>query len=266
MEFLRQYFIPMLDVLLIATIIYQGYRLLARTRALQLIKGLIWLAVIFGLAFFLQLNTVLRIMNVLAPSLVIAIALVFQPELRQIVTRLGRKTFLPFGYSVEQDTPIEPVITAIRQIMENNRGALIVFARRVGLSNIIESGTELNASVSAPLIVSIFMYNTPLHDGALIILDNKVVAAGCVLPLSIRKDVVAAYGTRHRAGLGVAEESDAVVLIISEEKSELSIAFEGKLQPNVSIRDAQETLQKILLPKTEEVGDTKLSYKNNESG
>ena len=246
MDFINQYILPALDILLITTIIYHGYRLLESTRAIQLIKGVMWLVIIFGIAFFLRLATLLRIIDLFLPSVVIAIALVFQPELRQIVNRLGRKRILQFHFSKAKSTTIEPVITAVKQLLERQRGALIVFMRGIGLQNIIDSGTVLDAAVSSQLILTIFMHNTPLHDGAVIILDDKIVAAGCVLPLSIRDDAVINLGTRHRAGLGIAEESDAVALIVSEEHSSLSLAYDAQLYQGISIQELQSRLPQIL--------------------
>jgi len=253
MDIINQYILPALDVLLIATILYQGYRFLASTRAIQLIKGMLWLAIIFGLAFFLRLSTLLRIIDLFLPSVVIAIALIFQPELRHIVNRLGRRRILQLSSMKTKMNPIEPIITATRQLTELRRGALIVFMRGIGLQNVINSGTEIEATLSSQLILTIFMHNTPLHDGAIIISDNKIVAAGCVLPLSIRDDAVAQLGTRHRAGLGVAEESDAVALIVSEETGALSIACDGQLHQEIPIQEVQNRLYDALsLTRTEE--------------
>lgn len=249
MEVINQYILPALDILLIATIIYQGYRLLQSTRAIQLIKGMVWLIVIFGVAFFLRLNTLLRIINLFLPSVVIAIALIFQPELRQIVNRLGGRRILSFNTNKTRENPIEPVLTASKQLLELHRGGLIVFMRQIGLRNIIDSGVELHAVVSNQLLFTIFAHNTPLHDGAMIISDNKIIAAGCILPLSIRTDAVINLGTRHRAGLGVAEESDAVSLIISEESATLSLAYDGILEQDLSIKTVQDRLQTLLSDK-----------------
>lgn len=246
MEIVNQYILPALDVLLIATILYQGYRLLENTRAIQLIKGVLWLLIIFGIAFFLRLNTLLRIINLFLPSTVIAVALIFQPELRQMVNRLGRRRILYLNPARMHASPIEPVITAAKQLVELRRGALIVFMRGIGLQNIIDSGTEVHALVSSKLILTIFMHNTLLHDGAMIVLDDKIIAAGCILPLSVRDDAVINLGTRHRAGLGIAEESDAIALIISEESAVLSIAYDGVLKQGISIQELQTTLQSKL--------------------
>lgn len=251
-----QYIRPTLDVLLLATIIYQGYRLLESTRAIQLIKGVVWLVILFGVAFFLRLDTMLRIVNLFLPSMVIAIALVFQPELRQIVNRLGRRRILHFNTTkISAATPVASVITAVKQLMELHRGGLLVFMRGIGLQNVIDSGIGLDAVVSSQLLVTIFMHNTPLHDGAVVVSGNKLVAAGCILPLSIRDDVIVEFGTRHRAGLGIAEESDAVALILSEEKGTLSIAYDGALYQSLSVKEVQQRLHMLLSDdKKKEVG------------
>ena len=242
------YMRPALDVLLIATVIYHTYRLLVKTRVLQLIRGVLWLGIVYGLAFLLQLETLLWIMNRLAPSFLIAMAIIFQPEIRQIINRLGRRTVFTFGSVREvKEYPIEPVITAVKQLVEMRRGALIVFTRRIGLLNIIDSGTKLYAEVSSQLLMTIFAYNTTLHDGAVVISDDRVVAAGCLLPLSTQTDAVANYGTRHRAGLGIAEESDAIALIISEETGTLSLAYDGRLHNVLTLDAMQQRLHGLLV-------------------
>ena len=254
MAFFQNYLRQILDVLLIATVIYQGYLLLVKTRALQLIKGVLWLGIVYGVAFLLRLETLLWIMNRIAPSLLIAMAIIFQPEIRQMINRLGRRTV--FSFRTLRDTKVnrvEPVITAIKKLAEYKRGALIVFTRRIGLLNIIDSGTQIYAELSADLLLTIFSHNTRLHDGAVIISNDKVAAAGCLLPLSTRSEAVAHYGTRHRAGLGVAEESDAVALILSEEDGALSLAYDGRIHIKQSVDEVQKTLHNLLLDQRGEV-------------
>jgi diadenylate cyclase len=222
------YLRPALDVLLLAYLVYKAYEVMVKTQAIQLVKGALILAVFYAAAFFLQLTTVTWILNVLAPGLVIALAIVFQPELRKIFMRLGQGSIFR-GAARPRITQIEAVLNAAERLSSIRRGALIVFARNVGLKNIIDTGTRLDGLMSSSLIVTIFGHDTPLHDGALIVQDGRVAAAGCFLPLSEQQDIRKSFGTRHRAALGLSEEADAVVLVVSEETGALSLAYESKL-------------------------------------
>jgi len=227
-QFLSTYLRPALDILLLAYLVYKAYEVMVKTQAIQLVKGALILAVFYAAAFFLQLTTVTWILNVLAPGLVIALAIVFQPELRKIFMRLGQGSIFR-GAARPRVTQIEAVLNAAERLSSIRRGALIVFARNVGLKNIIDTGTRLESLLSSSLIVTIFGHDTPLHDGAIVVQDGRVAAAGCFLPLSEQQDIRKSFGTRHRAALGLSEEADAVVLVVSEETGALSLAYESKL-------------------------------------
>ncbi|MFP3960124.1 MAG: diadenylate cyclase CdaA [Spirochaetaceae bacterium] len=242
---MREVVLPILDVLLLAFIIYKGYQILVQTRAIQLIKGAFFLVLLYALAFFLNLRTLLWIMNMLAPSLVIGLAIIFQPELRKIFTRIGQGRLLQFSDG-SKTYELDAVVSAVETLATHRRGALVVFARSVGLKSIIETGTRLDAEISAPLIMSLFGYETALHDGAIIIEDGKIVAAGCFLPLSEQLDVRRSFGTRHRAALGLAEETDAVVLVVSEETGALSLSYDGNLYYDLSPETLRRRLAELL--------------------
>jgi len=243
--FLTAYLRPALDILLLAFLVYKTYEVLVRTQAVQLVKGALILAAFYGAAIFLQLTTVTWILNILAPGLVIALAIVFQPELRKIVMRLGQGSFFR-GASRPRLTQIEAVLASAEMLASSRRGALIVFARGVGLKNIIDSGTRLDSLLSSSLIVTIFGHDTPLHDGALIVQDGRVAAAGCFLPLSEQQDIRKSFGTRHRAALGLSEETDAVVLVVSEETGALSLAYESKLYYGLGSDQVRRRLGELL--------------------
>ncbi|MFP4374967.1 MAG: diadenylate cyclase CdaA [Spirochaetaceae bacterium] len=242
---MREVVLPTLDVLLLAFIIYKGYQILVQTRAIQLIKGAFFLVLLYATAFFLNLRTLLWIINLLAPSLVIGLAIIFQPELRKIFTRIGQGRLLQLS-GRSKNYELDAVVSAVERLSADRRGALVVFARTVGLKSIIETGTRLDAEISSPLIMSLFGHETALHDGAIIIEDGKIVAAGCFLPLSEQLDVRRSFGTRHRAALGVAEETDAVVLVVSEETGALSLSHDGNLYYDLSAETVRRQLAELL--------------------
>ena len=242
---IRELIRPALDVLLLAFLIYRTYSLLAQTRAVQLVKGAFFIAFVYAIAFFMKLNTLLWILNLLVPGLVIGIAIIFQPELRRIVTRIGQGEWFKIS-SRAKTAHLESVLNSVEVLSVKKWGCLIVFMRQVGLKNIIESGTRLNAELSSSLILTIFTKGSSLHDGAIVIRENKVVSAGCFLPLSEQTDIRRSFGSRHRAALGLAEETDAVVLVVSEETGAISLAYDANLLYDLSIEEIESRLKLLL--------------------
>jgi diadenylate cyclase len=236
---------PVGDVLLLAYLLYKSYRILVQTRAVQLLKGTAVMVAIWVVAVFLQLNTLLWILNLLVPGLVIGIAIVFQPELRKIFTRLGSREWLRAD-SRHSGPPLDRLLAALEQLSTRHMGALIVFPRAVGLRNIVQTGTPIDAELSTGLLLSIFHEGTPLHDGAIVIEGSRVTAAGCFLPLSEREDVQSVFGTRHRAALGLAEETDAVVVVVSEENGAVSVAHDGDVRYDLSLPQVESGLRSLL--------------------
>jgi len=253
----REFIIPSLDVLLLAYLIFKTYQILVQTRAIQLIKGALLIGLVYLLAFFLHLTTFLWILNMLVPGLVIAMAIVFQPELRRIFTRIGQSDWFWMNYRVRSHH-VEAVINAVEILSAHKRGALIVFSRNVGLNTIIETGTRLNAELSSALILTIFVESTPLHDGAIVISENKIVAAGCFLPLSDQPDIRRSFGTRHRAALGLAEETDAIILIVSEENGAISLSYDANLLYDLSVQEISDRLKMLLNFREDEKEDIDL--------
>ncbi len=241
----REVIRPGLDVLMLAYLLYKSWQILVQTRAVQLVKGTVVMVLIYAVSFFLKLTTLLWILNVLVPGLVIAIAIVFQPELRKIFTQIGsREWFRPTGRT---GTPrLEILMSAVEMLSTRRRGALIVFPRRVGVKNIIQTGTPLNADISTNLISTIFFEGTPLHDGAMIVDGDRIIAAGCFLPLSEREDVESAFGARHRAALGLVEETDALVVVVSEENGAVSLAHDGDIRYNLTLAEVEAGLKSLL--------------------
>ncbi|MDR2481674.1 MAG: diadenylate cyclase CdaA [Spirochaetaceae bacterium] len=235
------YIRPVLDVAILAFLIYKAYDILVRTQALQLIKGAGFLALIYAFAYVFQLGTLLWLLKSLTPGLFIAMAIVFQPELRKIIIRLGiTEIFMPTNKP--RAGQLEAVITAAEILSEQRRGMLIVFPRRTNINNVTGTGTRIFGEISSTLIVTVFQFDGPLHDGAMIIQNGKIAAAGCFLPLSEQQNIRKSFGTRHRAALGMSESSDAVVLVVSEETGAISLAYDAQLYYDLS---SDEVLQKL---------------------
>jgi len=257
--FFFAYIRPVLDVLLLAYLIYNTYLILVRTQAVQLVRGILLLAAIYAFAFFLQLSTVTWILSIVAPGLVIGLAIIFQPELRKIFMHLGQGRFFKTT-SLQRTSQIEAAVTAAEMLAQSRRGALIVFTRGVGLKEIIDKGIKLDAILSSSLLVTIFAHDNPLHDGAAIIQDNRIAAAACFLPLSEQQDIKKTFGSRHRAALGLSEQSDAVVLIASEETGALSLAYDSKLYYALSGDQIRTKLAQLLEGNEQEAADEENQY------
>lgn len=227
------------DVALVAAIIYLILSLFRGTVAAQVLKGIAMVGVIIGFAAWFNLETLTWIIERMAPVVLIGIVVLFQPELRRGLARLGERSFTSF-FSLEGDRVIEEVAVATKNLAARRHGALIVFERESGLEPFIETGTLINSEITEELISTIFMPKTPLHDGAVILRGNSLVAAGCILPLSYEDNF--RYGTRHRAAIGISKETDAIVVIVSEETGRISLAAAGKLVPDVD----EEMLREML--------------------
>jgi diadenylate cyclase len=255
-QILNEIIRPALDIIILSFLIYRIYTIFVQTRAVQLVKGAFIVLLVYAAAFFLQLNTLLWIMNRLATVIVLILAIVFQPELRNIVMRLGQGQWFKLATGGRPEH-LESVLSAVEVLAGRRRGGLIVFMRSVGIKNILDTGTKLNADLSTSLIITIFGHETPLHDGAIIVQGGKVVAAGCFLPLSEQADIRRSFGTRHRAALGLAEVTDAVVVVVSEESGAISLAHDANLYYDLSIEEARSTLKRLLRVKEEspEVGE-----------
>lgn len=237
------------DIFIVAVVFYRLFLMLKETRGEQLMKGIIILflfAKITGsdLVRFYTINWLLEeLLNLGA----IAIIIVFQPELRRALENLGRSNVWKQGFrssgerAAERD--VDEIVRASMSLSRQKIGALIVFEKKTGLGEIIETGTPIDASISMELLINIFIPNTPLHDGALIIRDGRILAAACILPLTENKELPRELGTRHRAAIGVTERSDAVSLIVSEETGAVSIAERGKISRHLD----EQTLHKELL-------------------
>jgi diadenylate cyclase len=236
---------PVLDALILAVLLYKTYDLLQKTQAAQILKGASFLALVYVFAALLRLSTLEWLLRSLAPGLLITLAIVFQPELRRIIIRLGQGELFRPDSKGRLGQP-EAGVTAAGILSSKKRGMLVVFSRRVNIKNIIDTGTRLNADISSSLIVTVFEFDTPLHDGALIIQNNRIVAAGCLLPLSEQSNIKKSFGTRHRAALGMSEQSDVVIMVVSEETGAISLAVDGKIFYDLSTVEITRKLKELL--------------------
>jgi diadenylate cyclase len=252
--------VPVLDVAILTFLLYKTYELLVKTQAVQIVKGAGFLALVYMVAKLFRLSTLGWILNALAPGLIVAVAIIFQPELRKLMIRLGQtELFKPD--SKPQLVHLEAVIAAAQHLAEERRGMLIVFPRKVNLRNIIETGTKISADISSALIIAVFEFDGPLHDGAMVIQYGRIAAAGCFLPLSEQQDIKKSFGTRHRASLGISEQSDAVVLVVSEETGAISLAFDGKLYYDLMPDELTRKLMNLI--ERGNLGETEKSSKDH---
>jgi diadenylate cyclase len=225
----------MLDILIVAILVYALLRLFAHTRANSLIKGVLVVLVVTWFSEILQLNTLTWLLHQLLSTGVLMLIILFQPELRRGLSRLGRERALSRilnvgGGDVElQRRAVTEIVNALMELSRKRIGALIVIRRQTGLEDVLESGTRLDAEISAALLENIFEPNTPLHDGAVIVEDLRISAAACILQLTDDISLSRELGTRHRAAIGVTETTDAVTLIVSEETGTISTARDGRL-------------------------------------
>lgn len=258
-----------IDILVITFIIFSAFKLVRETRAEQLLKGLIILFVLYFISNVFGFTMLTSLMRLFFEFAVIIIAVIFQPEIRKALERIGqnnfiRKHFLFLFNSEKNDEEIRIIKKSIIDVADvatlfssSKTGALIVFENKVKLSDIASTGTVLNAQTSVALLGNIFFNKAPLHDGATIIRDGLVYASGCILPLTDNKNVDINLGTRHRAALGMSEVSDAIIVVVSEETGAISIAVNGQLQRYLDRETLVSRLEDLLLD------GTKIYVKNN---
>ncbi len=237
-----------LDILVVSILIYESLKLIRGTRAAQMALGSAFVLVLFYVSQRFPLQTVnWFIRNVFVYAGFAAIVL-FQSDIRRALSHLGRSpVFRYFAGSKQTDETIEEVMTAASFLAQHHVGALIVLEREIGLRNYVESGIPLDAAVSYDLIITIFQPGAPMHDGALIITEDRVAAAACFLPLTVSSKFDRDLGTRHRAAIGVTEESDAIAVVISEERGEVSLAYDGQIERAVTPERLRIRLNELVL-------------------
>ncbi|MDF2922757.1 MAG: hypothetical protein K0R57_1671 [Paenibacillaceae bacterium] len=227
-----------IDILIVSYVIYKLILVLRGTRAIQLLQGIFVVVLAWALSFLFNLNTLQWLMNQMFTYGVMALIIIFQPELRRALEQLGRGKLFTRSTTDEDhevNRRIGEIVKTVNYLSRRKIGALIVFERETGLTDYVESGIPLHSHISSELLINIFIPNTPLHDGAVIIRQDVIMAAGCYLPLSENPFISKELGTRHRAGIGMSEVSDAISVIVSEETGQISLAINGQI-----VRDIKE--------------------------
>lgn len=216
-----------LDILVVAFVIYQLISIVRGTRSVQMLLGLVVLTVVYFMASILDLSTLMWILRTFLSSIFLIIIIVFQQDIRRALTQVGKSPFQKTADVIDKD--LEEIISAVFYLSKRRIGALIILERDTGLRDYVESGFELDAILNKELLISIFMPVSPLHDGGVIVNKGRIQTAGSILPLTQNPYISKKYGTRHRAAIGLSEETDAVVLVVSEETQEVSLVQHGAL-------------------------------------
>ncbi len=237
----------LIDIFIVAFVLYKVFLFLSRTRAFQILIGLLFLLIVSVFAKFFHLYTVSFIFNNFATIGIFALIVVFQPEIRKILARIGERQFGIFSSKEEAEHVIDETIKAVSYMSSNRIGALIVVEREVNVDNYIEAGTVLDAEISNELLTTIFWPGTPLHDGASIIRFDKVYKSGAFLPLTLNPNIPQTLGARHRAAVGITEETDAIAIVVSEETGYISLAYSGKLIRELDIQRLKVMLNRFMV-------------------
>ena len=241
-----------LDILVVAFLIYKAFSLIRRTNSTNLARGILILLGVFVVAEVLRLKMMQYLLRRAFELGLIALVVLFQPELRRLFERIGSSLSSGKGvYSSSMESAVAQTVLACSEMSASKTGALIIFERKLQLSDIMSTGTIINADATAELIKNIFYNKAPLHDGALILRNGRLAAAGCVLPLTKSNNLSKDLGMRHRAGIGLSEQSDAVVIIVSEETGAISVAIEGMLKRHLSASTLDKLLRSELLAESE---------------
>ncbi len=239
--------LDILDILLVAAILYKVYEMLQDTRAIALVKGFLVLMALAVFSNWANLHVISWLLQKTLTLLFVALPIVFQPELRRALERLGQGRFI--GRSVllddeEAQSVVDELAKAVKSLAATKTGALLVIERDMGLNDISDTGVQIDGLVTADFLLNVFIPNTPLHDGAAVIRGKRLIAAGCLLPLTENRGLSTELGTRHRAAIGLSEQCDALVVVVSEETGTISVAEEGRITRHLNI----DTLKALLRP------------------
>ncbi len=256
-----------LDLTIVVLVLVKLIKLAKNSKVMQLIKGKVIVILVTWLSDILHLTIVHSALMAILPSGVVALIVIFQPEIRRALEQIGTNKFANF-FGMDKDIAtrtkedIYKIVIAVEELAKTKTGALIVIERDIKIDDVISTGIELNSEISPQLLVNIFVPNTPLHDGAVVIANNKILAAACILPLANNRDISRDLGTRHRAAVGISKESDAIAVIVSEESGKVSIAKDGTLIADVK----EEALKQILIKNivTNRLEEKKVIKRKNE--
>ncbi|WP_110112002.1 diadenylate cyclase CdaA [Bacillus sp. CGMCC 1.16541] len=258
-----------IDVLLVWFVIYKLIMVIRGTKAVQLLKGITVIIVVRFISSFLGLNTLQWLMDQALTWGFLAVIIIFQPELRRALEQLGRGRLFSRGTIPEEDegiTTIEAIAKATDYMAKRRIGALISIERETGMSDYIETGIGLHANASSELLINLFIPNTPLHDGAVIIQKNQVAAAACYLPLSESPFISKELGTRHRAAVGISEVTDSLTVVVSEETGNISVTKNGELYRNLDIETLKQMLTKELISSSRATSSTRWQWRSKKDG
>jgi diadenylate cyclase len=238
--------IDLIDIIVVAFLLYTFFKFIKGTKATSILVGLVLFFVISFIARWLDLKALSWIMNSILALWVVAFVIVFQPEIRNALARIGRQRPVKFFLKLEEAGVVDEIIDAVRKMSEDRIGSLIVIQKSIGLKDIMDTGVRIDAQVNSSLLRTIFFPEAPLHDGACVIEGDKIVAAGCVLPLSENPNLGITYGLRHRAALGMAEQSDALCIVVSEETGRIAYAYKGKLVTKLDVESLKKSMDTII--------------------
>jgi len=236
-----------LDILVVAFVIYQLISIIRGTRSVQMVLGLGILFAVYFVAKIFELSTLMWMMQTFLSSILLIVIIVFQQDIRRALTQVGKSPFQKATDVADKD--LDEIIRSVFYLSKRRIGALIVIERETGLQDYVESGFDLDARLTKELLISIFMPVSPLHDGGVIVHKNRIQSAGCILPLTQNPYINKKYGTRHRAAIGISEETDAVVLVVSEETQEVSVVRHGALTTVSDEISLSNSLRAIFIPK-----------------
>lgn len=237
------------DILVVSFIFYKAYMLIKETRAEQLLKGIALIIILIPISYLLKLDMLYFILNKTLTIGVLSVIIIFQPEIRRALEHIGRSAFddvHSFDDSESLNMSINEIVNAVENLAESKTGALIAIEQSTGLNEVIGSGTIIDGNITSNLLENIFVVNTPLHDGATIIRNGRILASGCVLPLTNNTNINKKLGTRHRAAMGLSEISDALIIVVSEETGIVSLAINGKLTRGYDKERLRNVLIKII--------------------
>ena len=252
----------LLDILLVAFIIYEGIKLIRGSRTFQLVKGIAFLLVVYGLVKFFNMEACEYILTILFENGLIILVVLFSPELRNVLEKFGRRSISDFSFfsfknqdaiAKELTSTVNDFCKAASDMSDNKTGALVVFEKDAPLQDIINTGILIDAQSSPELFNGLFFKNSALHDGAVVVRDGRIYSAGCILPLTQNTSLDSELGTRHRAAIGMSEQSDAVVVVISEENGTISVAQNGELTRDITSGKLREILLGELITQNDEV-------------
>ena len=249
-------FFDAFDMAIVAIVVYHIFRFVRRSRSGQVVKAILLIVVALGVANLLQLQVVSFVLNNAVELGFIALVIIFQPEIRRFLEQMGsgkiKEIFVQETIDDELEYAIRETVEAYTSLSKDKVGALMVFERKTMLDDVLKTGTPLDARVSAELLKNLFWNKAPLHDGAVIVRNGRIVGAGCMLPMSGNVNISRDLGMRHRAGIGISENSDAVVALVSEETGSISVAINGMLKRHLAPATLEQMLRNELMPKQEE--------------